>query len=412
MNRRNFLISAAAAGTAQSRAASDRIRVAVIGMGGRGGDLMHEAVKLPGVEVAAISDPDELRMAQGAADLAGKTGRQPKQEADFRRILEDKTIDAVMIATCNHWHAVAAIWACRAGKHVYVEKPVSHNIREGQILVEAARKYDRIVQGGTQRRSQGYIRKAVELIHQGLIGDIYLSHWKMIGPRESIGFKEPETPPAGFNWDLWLGPAPEQPFHRNLVHYNWHWFWDFGNGEMGNNGIHIVDIARWAMNKELPVRVSSAGGRFGYKDQAQTPNTQTATWIFADGSHMVGEVRNLYTREDTGWQFFGTKGYMEMDIRGGYKVWLGRNKQPEPDMGKLEEINHYANFFDAIRAGDRKLLRAEINETHLSTAFCHLANIAYRLGRELKFDPVALQFPGDSEANGLLTREYRKPYTI
>ena len=231
----------------------------------------------------------------------------------MRRAFEDKSIDAVIIATPNHWHALTAIWAMQAGKDVYVEKPVSHNIFEGRQIVAAARKYDRIVQGGTQRRSDGKFRRAMQLIHDGLIGDVYLAKWFFPGKRDSIGFKPDEPPPNWLNWDLWLGPAPEQPYHANLVHYNWHWFWDFGNGELGNNGIHLVDVSRWGMDKELPTRVNCWGGRFGYKDQAQTPNTQSVSWEYPDGTAIVGEIRDLYTTEPMSWDFFGTKGYLHMD---------------------------------------------------------------------------------------------------
>src|SRR5206468_2311123 len=227
---------------------------------------------------------------------------------------------------------------------VYVEKPVSHNIWEGAKLVETARKYNRIAAGGTQRRWWGRFRKAIELIHNGEIGDVYQANFFFPGNRDSIGFKEPKEAPAWLNWDLWVGPGPMQPYHENLVHYNWHWFWDFGNGELGNNGIHLIDVLRWGMRKKLPVRVQSTGGRFGYKDQGQTPNTQ--------------------------------------------------------------------NVADAVRNRDPKLLHAEIEETYLSTALCHLGNISYRVGRDLRFDPARMQFAGDAEANKLLTREYRKPFVV
>ncbi|MCL6506753.1 MAG: Gfo/Idh/MocA family oxidoreductase, partial [Bryobacteraceae bacterium] len=321
-------------------------------------------------------------------------------------------IQAVVIATTNHWHALAAIWAMQAGKDVYVEKPVSHNFFEGEQIVKAARKYGRIVQGGTQRRSMGRFRKAVQLLREGAIGDVYLGKWFFPGRRDSIGFKPAEPPPSWLNWDLWLGPAPEQPYHANLVHYNWHWFWDFGNGELGNNGIHLVDISRWGMNKELPVRIHSWGGRFGYQDQAQTPNTQTVTWQYADGTAIIGEIRGLYTTEPMSWDFFGTKGHMHIFADGRFEVTLGRKQQPEPPVEPLPEVSHYTNFIEAVRRRDPSLLHAEIRETHLSTALCHLGNIAYRLGRELRFDPVAGRFVGDPEADKLLTRMYRSPYVV
>jgi predicted dehydrogenase len=196
------------------------------------------------------------------------------------------------------------------------------------------------------------------------------------------------------------------------VHYNWHWFWDFGNGELGNNGIHFVDISRWGMRKELPVKIHCWGGRFGYKDQAETPNTQTITWQYADGSAIVGELRGLYTAERTSWDFFGSKGHMHIASGGEVTVTLGRNKQPEPPVKAEPDVSHYANFVEAVRTRDRSKLNAEIEETHLSTALCHLGNIAYRMGRELRFDPKAVRFIDAPDADKLLTREFRKPYVV
>jgi predicted dehydrogenase len=413
MNRRHFLLTASAGASQSWAGASDRVRVAVIGVGSRGSGHIREILPLSNMEVAALVDPDGRRTETAASLVFQKTGKRPKLESDMRRVFDDKEIDAVTIATTNHWHALTAIWAMQAGKDVYVEKPVSHNIWEGRKLVEAARKYKRIAAGGTQRRWGGRFRKAIELIHGGAIGDIYQSNFFFPGRRDSIGFKEPKEPPAWLNWDLWLGPAPMQPYHENLVHYNWHWFWDFGNGELGNNGIHLIDILRWGMRKQqMPVRVHSTGGRFGYKDQAQTPNTQNITWVYDDGSMIVGQLRGLYTAEPMSWDFFGTKGHMHMTAGGQFRIVMGRNKAPEPEVEYPANLDHFANFADAVRARDPKLLHAEIEETHLSTALCHLGNISYRLGRDLRFDPARMQFVGDAEANRLLTREYRKPYVV
>jgi predicted dehydrogenase len=300
----------------------------------------------------------------------------------------------------------------QAGKDAYVEKPVSHNIFEGRKLVETARRYNRVCQGGTQRRSYGRMRKIAELLRSGHIGDIYLSKWVFPGRRESIGFKETKQPPGWLNWDLWLGPAPEQPFHENLVHYNWHWFWDFGNGELGNNGIHLVDVSRWCMNKDLPVRVHSWGGRWGYNDQAQTPATQNVTWTYADGTAIVGEIRDLYTSEPMSWDFWGTKGHMHIFSDGKFQVVMARKKEFEPEIDPLPDVQHMQNFTDAVRSRDWRSLNAEIEQTHLSTALCHLGNISYRLGRELRFDPNTERFIGDAEADKLLRRDYRMPYVV
>ena len=418
MNRRDLLqnTAAVAAGFTYLRSsfgqAAPPVRLAVIGSGSRGNQLIREFVKVPGVQIGAVVDPDGNRAEQTAQWVKANTGVTPKSSADMRTAFDDKGIDAVLVATTNHWHALTAIWAMQAGKDVYLEKPVSHNVFEGQKLIEAARKYNRIVQGGTQRRSFGRFRHAVELIHKGLIGEVYLSKFVFPGNRDSIGFKPIEPVPGWLNWDLWLGPAQEQPYHGNLVHYNWHWFWNFGNGELGNNGIHQVDICRWAMQKELPVKVRSWGGRWGYDDQAETPNTQTVEWEYDDGTAIIGELRGLYTAEPMSWDFFGSKGHMHIAADGKFTVRLGRNKQPEVAVESPADINHYANFVEAVRSRDRTRLNAEIRETVLSTAHCHLGNIAFRTGGELHFDPHTERFVENDQANGLLTRRYRAPYIV
>jgi predicted dehydrogenase len=416
MKRRHFLAAAGAAAASSSygwAAANDRVRVAIVGVGSRGSAHIKEILPVANVEIAALVDPDGNRTEKAASDILKATGKSPRIESDMRRVFDDKNIDAVTIATTNHWHALTAIWAMQAGKDVYVEKPVSHNIFEGIKLVEAARKYKRIAAGGTQRRWWGPWRKATELMHGGVIGDIYQANFIFPGSRDSIGFKETKEPPGWLNWDLWLGPAPMQPYHENLVHYNWHWFWDFGNGELGNNGIHMIDFVRWAMNRKLPVRVHSSGGRFGYKDQGQTPNTQNVTWTYEDGAMIVGQLRGLYTAEPMSWDFFGSKGHMHVRANGHFSITLGRSKKPEPELTEYpKNLDHFANFADAVRARDPKLLHAEIEETAQSTAMCHLGNIAYRMNRELRFDPAKMVFPGDTEANKMLTREYRKPYVV
>jgi predicted dehydrogenase len=415
MNRRHFLTTASASlvGSARARPAGDPVRLAIIGLGGRGSELMRTFSKIQQVQVGAVVDPDGNRAEAAASWLLQNTGQRARVESDMRRVFEDKNIDAVVVATTNHWHTLTAIWAMQAGKHVYVEKPVSHDFFEGRKLVEAARKYNRVVQGGTQRRSMGRFRQAVKMMHDGVIGDIYLAKWVFPGNRDSIGFKPVEKPPSWLNWDLWLGPAPDQPYHGNLVHYNWHWFWDFGNGELGNNGIHLVDVSRWGMRKELPAKVSSWGGRFGYKDQAQTPNTQTINWEYPDGTAIIGEIRGLYTAEPMSWDFFGSKGHQHIYDDGRFDIVLGRNKKPEPPVEQpAADVSHYENFAQAVRAGDRALLNAEIYETHISTALCHLGNIAYRVGKELRFDSAAGKFTDSPEANELLRRKYRAPYIV
>lgn len=393
-------------------AADSPVRIAIIGAGGRGNQLMREFAKVPSVQIGYVVDPDGNRAEETAGWARQNTGHSPKVSADMRAAFEDPSIQGVVVTTTNHWHALTAIWAMQAGKDVYLEKPVSYNIFEGQKIVEAARKYNRIVQGGTQRRSYGACRKTMQLIHDGLIGDVYMSKWVFPGNRDSIGFKPIEPVPNWLNWDLWLGPAQEEPYHGNLVHYNWHWFWNFGNGELGNNGPHFTDVARWGMQKELPVKVRSWGGRWGYVDQAQTPNTQTVEWEFSDGTLMLAELRGLYTTEESGWDFFGTKGHVHMTTTGKTTIKLGRKKELEPEPEPFPEINHYQNWIEAVRSRDRSKLNAEVRETVVSTALCHLGNIAYRVGEPLRFDPHSERFVDNEIANGLLTRRYRAPYIV
>jgi predicted dehydrogenase len=413
MTRRSFVGALPAA--VPVLGANDRVRVALIGAGGRGRDLLHNASAVAGVEVAVICDPDENRMRQMAAEAEKRTGRKPSTQPDLRKVIEDKEIDAIILTCCNHWHALATVWAVQAGKHVFVEKPVSHDIVEGQKMVEAARKYKRVVQAGTQRRSSPRFQRAVAQLREGLIGDIYLGRYLFTGPRESLGFKQPGPPPPELHWDLWLGPAPTQPFHANLVHYNWHWFWDFGNGEMGNNGVHNFDILRWGMNRGIPTRVQSVGGRYGYKDQGQTPNTQSATLAYPDGAQILCEIRGLYSNEPIGMHFYGSKGSMHLDPQGNCQVFLGRSRQAEalpPVPAGNMEVGHFQNFVDAIRANRPELLTCGIEECEQSTALCHIANVSYRLGRELRFDPVSRRFLGDSEANHLLARPGRNGFRM
>jgi predicted dehydrogenase len=427
MQRRTFLQSAAAPLLASQAwaGANDRIRAAIIGVGGRGRDHMTALAGVEGVEVATFCDPDETRLAESADLFVKKGGKRPKLETDLRRVMEDRSIDAITIAAPNHWHALAAIWGCQAGKHVYVEKPVAHEMAEGRAMVQAARKHNRIAQGGTQRRSLPRIRRAIQALHDGVIGDVYMARAFHFQERESIGVKEPEPPPANLHWDLWMGPAPQQPFHRNLVHYNWHWFWDFGNGELGNNGVHFIDLARWGMKRGLPNRIHSTGGRYGYKDQGQTPNTQIVTYGFSDGAELVCEIRGRYTNQEAGLSqgviFHGSKGYMtigpSLDVRP--QLFLGNSKTPDLSFLKPDPTEpraewdhlHFQSFFDAIRSGKREMLNAELEETYLSTAYCLLGNISHRVGRGLTFDPQREKFVADTEADRMLTRERRKPFT-
>ena len=406
--------------------ATDRIRVAVIGVGSRGRDHMRLLAKISGVEVAAFCDPDEVRLREKCSEFEHMTGKKPRLEQDLRRIFDDRDIDAVTIATCNHWHALATIWGCQAGKHVYVEKPVCHDMFEGSQMVAASRRYNKLVQGGTQRRSSGYVQRAIQALHEGVIGDVYMARCIHYQRRDALPFRTAEDAPSTLDWNLWVGPGPMQPFNRNLVHYNWHWFWDFGSGELGNNGVHYIDMARWGLNRQLPSYISSNGGRYGYRDQAETPNTQLTTYRFDDGVELIAEIRGRFTNGEgdvtSGLMFYGSKGYMISDPKndGQFHVYLEGKKTPEPDLGTAnnsdpsvdDQVYHFQNFFDAVRANKREMLAAEIEQTFLSSAFCLLGNISYRTKRELHFDPKAGRFTDDSEANGFLKSRYRTPFAV
>ncbi|MFN3322663.1 MAG: Gfo/Idh/MocA family protein [Bryobacteraceae bacterium] len=420
--RRAFLLTAASSLAVQG--ANDRINVAVVGLRGRGRDHITEYANQPNTRIAAVCDIDSAQTERAVA-LAEKLGAgKPRTYHDLRKLLEDKEVDAVSIANCNHWHALSTIWACQAGKDVYVEKPASHNIWEGRRMVEAARKYNRIVQAGMQSRSIEHKQRAIELLRNGAIGKLYMAKGLCYKRRTSIG-RGPDGPvPPGVNYDQWLGPAPMRPFNPNRFHYNWHWFWDTGNGDIGNQGVHEMDIARWGLGKSgLPTKVVSEGGKFAYNDDQETPNTQTAILDYGD-AQLVFEVRGLITpgeatvRTDAntiGNIFFGTEGYMVVDSHK-FEVFRGENRELVEEGkagGRIWDTGpHIANFLKAMRSRRHQDLNADIEEGHISAALCHMANISYRVGRKLKFDPATENFPGDEEANQLVSRKYREPYVV
>ncbi|MGQ9731246.1 MAG: Gfo/Idh/MocA family protein [Candidatus Zipacnadales bacterium] len=412
-------------------AQNEQIGVAVMGINGRGQSHIDAYCAIDGVRVVALIDPDSRLFESRAKKVVDKQGGDPpKCYTDIREALQDDAIDVVSIATCNHWHALGTVWACQAKRDVYVEKPASWSVWEGRKMVEAAEKYGRIVQVGCQSRSSGQVRNAIARIRAGQIGEVYMARALCYKPRASIGFKEPSDPPAGLDFNLWLGPAPQQPYHANLVHYNWHWFWDFGNGDLGNQGVHQMDIALWGLDKALPVKVFATGGRFGYHDQGETPNTQICTFEYEDGKQLVFEVRGHYTNGEAGVLqnneisevrignlFYGSEGWIASSD--GYKAHMGHEgKSPTeapldlPEVGGSGQGNHFQNFIDAVRSRKPEDLNAPIIVGHYSSALCHLANISYRLGRSLTFDPVKEQFVNDREANKLLKREYRQPFVL
>ncbi len=439
VNRRSFLkstgsVAAAAVAaplvkTAWSGASpSETIHIAVIGLNGRGQSHYREWSKIPNVEVAYLVDVDERIIPWHVAAVEKLTSRKPKTAVDLRTVLEDKEVDAISIATPDHWHALAAVWGCQAGKDVYVEKPTCHNIWDGRKMVEAARKYNRIVQAGMQNRSNRNVRAAIKFLHEGGIGDVYMAKGLCFKPRDTIGRKPNSPVPEGLHYDIWLGPAQYRPFNENYVHYNWHWFWDFGCTDLGNQGPHQMDIARWGMRKnDYPVKIHCSGGYFVFDSDQETPNTQLATLEFADGKILQFEVRGLYTNaEDSitiGNLFYGSKGWMHLN-GSTWKTFMGRKNEPGPGMDSKEgaadptnllgtgDTGHFKNFIDAMRSRKISDLNADIEEGHHSTSYCHLANIAYRLKRQLEFDPNQECFVNDPQADRYLTRSYRAPFVV
>jgi predicted dehydrogenase len=443
---------------ARVRGANDRVVVASIGIRGQGDSLKRGFARLPNVDVKTLCDVDENLFASRAQDPALKNVEtfRPGYQRDLRRVFDDKDVDAVIIATPNHWHALATIWGLQAGKHVYVEKPASHTVWEGRKMVEAAQRYGKLVQVGTMNRSRPAVREAIKYMQDGGIGEVYMARGLCFKPRPAIG-KYPDGPMApgetyklnvestsyeptydnaylaNVSYDIWLGPAPARPFNRNRFHYNWHWHWDYGNGDTGNQGPHQFDIARWGLGKnEHPVRIRSGGGYFGEESSQETPNVHSTIFEYADGKILEFGTRGGYTNDEgsqrIGNLFYGTKGWVWIDGDGRrWQSYFGRKdeKGPGADIPKEKsgsgsdplvltstEYPHYQNFIDAIRADDPKMLYCDVLEGHLSSSLPHLANISYRVGRALRFDGKTETIVGDAEANKLLTREYRKPYVI
>ncbi|MGH9630969.1 MAG: Gfo/Idh/MocA family protein [Bryobacteraceae bacterium] len=432
MNRRYFLAgSAAAIGSGLRGRAfgspSDTVRVACVGFRGRGREHIKSYTALENVELAALCDIDEAVLEKGAKQVEDAGKKRPVLHTDLRKLLEDKSIDAISIATPNHQHTLQTIWACQAGKDVYVEKPCSHNMFEARQIVAAARKYNRVVQHGSQSRSSTALQEAVQKMGEGVIGDVYLGRGLCFKWRDTIGRAAPEAVPAGVHYDLWLGPAPEHKFTRNRFHYNWHWFWDYGNGDIGNQGIHQLDLARWGLGVKYPTKISSMGGHFMFDDDQQTPNTLASVFEFNDGGKkkmLEFEVRHWMTHGEAGIGegadgkkesnkigniFYGSKGYLVFNGRG-YQTYLGREQEPGPSAKGSGD--HFGNFISAIRSRKSEDLNAEIEEGAISTTLIHLANISYRLGRTLNFDPETMKCIDDSEANRMFTRDYRKPFVV
>jgi predicted dehydrogenase len=385
-----------------------------MGLRGRGEQLARRFVAIPGVDVAYLCDVDSSVVGPSlkAAQVEGRPA--PKAVGDFRRILDDRAVDGLVIAAPDHWHAVASIHACRAGKHVYVEKPASHNIVEGRRMVEAARKYDRVVQTGTQRRSSPALAAMGEFLRSGGVGKIHFARAWITSQRENIGRAPDEPTPEGVDYDLWLGPAPERPFNRNHFHYHWHWNWLYGTGELGNNGVHGLDLARWALGLEYPHSVVSSGGKFHFDDDQVTPDTQTVLYDYP-GLTLVWEHRTWSPEalEGTrfGVEFHGVEGVVLTNGSTWQVIRDGKEKTPgAAEASTAYEPAHQEDWLDCIRSGRRP--SADVETGHVSAALCHLGNISHRLGRKLAWDAQTETFASDSEADAMLSREYRSPWTL
>ena len=420
-NRRTFLKQAAAAtgtatitmATASARAmgANDKIRLGVVGLS-RGRVLCRAFSAQADAEIAYLCDTDQQRLAGVQKKVNAK-----ETVADFRKILDDPSIDAIAIATPDHWHTPMALLAMQAGKHVYLEKPPTHNVREGRLLINAAKKHDRVVQVGTQNRSNEGVAEAVQMIREGAIGDVLVTKVINSQRRANIGHAEPCDPPAHLDYDMWVGPAPWLPYQPNRLHYGWHWFTNFGTGDMGNDGVHDLDIGRWGLGVDCqPSRISGYGQKLYFDDDQEFPDTQYITFEYP-GDGKLGQRRLLifeqriwtpYRQEEfeNGDIFYGTKGVLMVGKGDGYRLYGERNKLIKERPFKMPEEAHQRNFLDAIKGKAKPNASAETG--HLSASLCHLGNLCARLGRDLHFDPEKEQFAHDAEANKLLGREYRE----
>ena len=419
MTRRTFVKTTGAGMTAatliMSRAWAhmppvETVRHAVIGTGRQGGGHVKKFQSIEGCDVVAVCDVDPENLKQAAQEASPHV----KTYADFRELLRDRSIDSVSIATPDDWHTSVALAALMAGKHVYVEKPCSHNLYEASLLKKAARQFGKCVQHGTQRRSNGDHIEGIRLLREGVIGDVYVHKAINHQHRGKIGRAQPESPPRGVNYDLWLGPAPQVPFTRNRWHYDWPWFWDYGGGDVVNDGIHQIDVAVWAMGDRYPNRVVATGGMFYYDDDHETPDTLMAIFDYEDGQ-IIFEQR-LYTDyklegHDNGNVSYGTKGRMEFG-RSGVIVYPNQGDSYKVESPKpVEEITE--NFITAVRANDPSRLNAPIERGVVSSDLCNLANIGYRTGvADLRFDPQKVEITNSAAANALVRRSYRKGYEL
>jgi len=424
-SRRAFVAGVTAVSLRRALGANERINIGIVGIGGRGNDHIQAYASDSGSRIAAICDIDQAARERGVARVKTLTGTSPRAYEDMREMFADPGLDAVSIATPNHWHALATILAARAGKDVYCEKPACYNVYEGERMIATALRTGRIVQIGLQSRSVPHKVRAIQLLHEGAIGKTYLAKGLCFKRRLSIGHKPDQpSPPPGVNWDLFLGPAPLRPFNELRFKYNWHWFWDTGNGDIGNQGVHEMDIARWGLGDiKWPANVVSTGGKYVYNDDQETPNTQFASFDYKD-RELTFEVRGLVTGTEGGISltggnpvgnlFYGSEGWMAIDSNG-FQLYKGEKGQLAMNVSKdpgSDVAPHIANFLAACRTRRAQDLNAPLAEGVMSADLCHLANASYRMGKRLSIDAARGRFIGDEAANALLTRVYRTPYLV
>lgn len=421
LSRRDFLATTAAAGALAATqglakaAPSERVNVCVIGIRGRGDGLGLGFAELPNAQVTHVCDVNEALLEPFAKKVSGVQKSAPKTLTDLRRALDDKSIDAIAVATPDHWHALATIWGCQAGKHVYVEKPVSNNVFEGQQMVAAARKHNRVVQVGTQARSAPHYRDVIQLIHSGRIGRVHMAKAFNSQLRRRVPAVPDSEVPAGLDWNIWQGPAPERPFNANRYTYGWRWLWDYGTGDMGNDGVHDLDVARWGLDVDFPTEAIGFGDKLEFTgDIQETPDTQVVTFRFPQKQAVLVYEQRLwsaYHQEgfENGCVFYGTNGYIAIG-RKGWKLVERGNKVAEEHAISWSQTPHLENFVQCVKTGGRP--NCDIEEGYRSTLLAHLGNLTYRVGRPLQFDSRTQNFKGDAEANSLLKRTGRGPFTI
>ena len=421
-HRRDFLKATAAAtatfgvfssvsAAEETKAANDKIVIGVMGVNGRGSALAMGFAQRPNVEIAYICDVDSRAIAKTVEAMKGRQEKVPTGVEDFRTVLDDKSVDVLVCAAPNHWHAPATILGCSAGKHVYVEKPCSHTAWEGEMAVKAARKNDRVVQMGNQRRSSPFYVDAIKKLHDGAIGKILFARSWYDSRRGSIGAGKEVEVPDWLNYELWQGPVTERPFKDNLIHYNWHWHWHWGNGELGNNGIHSLDLVRWGLNVDYPTRVTSAGGRYRWKDDQETADTHIVTYEFGDRM-CTWEGLSWSPRDASGSafgvSFHGEDGQMTL-LDSGYQLYDIKNNLVEEKSGGVSMVEHFDSFLGCIRGGGHPT--SDIEDAHKSTLLCHLGNIALRSGKTLDLDPQNGHILGDEQTAAMWTKEYRESWT-